>query len=89
MSYCNCASSNMGKISVTLREYPSACQCPPPHRPHPPSDSSFEAERLEEARMIALTGNASGYTYFDGSTNVEIPVTIPAITNLELEELLK
>ena len=93
MSCCN-TGARVPAISVTLKEYPSGCQCIPAPTPTPPpppgsSGGSTEASKLETPRQISLSGAATGFTYFDGSADVDIAVTIPAITNIELEELLK
>lgn len=92
----------MPTISVTLKDYKTGCQCIPappscapppcpPPAPPPPAGSQKElsADRLKTPRKIELSGDATGLGYFDGSADLGITVTINAITNLELEELLK
>ena len=47
------------------------------------------AKKLSTARQIALTGEASGQTLFDGSEDVSIYTHVERITNSELEELVQ
>ena len=53
------------------------------------SENAQTAQKLARARTIALSGDATGSTEFDGSKNVEISTSVNAITNTELEEILK
>lgn len=46
------------------------------------------ANQLAHARTIAITGEASGQTSFDGSQDVAIYTHIDALTNTELEAML-
>jgi len=40
--------------------------------------TAISAEKLENARTIAVIGDASGSVVFDGTSNVNIPLTLPA-----------
>ena len=51
--------------------------------------SAETAKRLKTPRAIALGGEATGETLFDGSEDVTIYTAIERLTNEELEELLK
>lgn len=44
-----------------------------------PGGTATEANRLTQARQIALTGDATGSTMFDGSQNVSIAVTLESV----------
>jgi len=46
------------------------------------------ATRLTNARLIALTGDATGSTSFDGSQDVAIDVTIPRATERDIQEVI-
>lgn len=96
MSHC-IHNTNTPSISVTLKDYESGCQCipapptscpiPPPCPPsHPPKFPT--ADQLTTARKISLTGDASGSVYFDGSSDVDISVDIPSISNIEIDDLM-
>lgn len=47
------------------------------------------ADRLSVAREIGLSGDALGGARFDGSKDIDIYASVPRLTNLELEEMLK
>lgn len=47
------------------------------------------AKKLETARVIRLTGSVSGRTEFDGSRDVDISTEVAALTNDEIDEILK
>ena len=47
------------------------------------------ASRLTTPRRIALTGDATGSTMFDGSEDVSIMTTVETVSNTELEELFR
>lgn len=51
--------------------------------------SSGIAKKLETARIIRLTGGVSGQTQFDGSQDVDISTEVAALTNEEIDEILK
>lgn len=51
--------------------------------------SSGIAKKLETARVIRLTGSVSGRTEFDGSRDVDISTEVAALTNDEIDEILK
>lgn len=51
--------------------------------------SSGIAKKLETARVIRLTGWVSGQTQFDGSQDVDISTEVAAMTNEEIDEILK
>lgn len=51
--------------------------------------SSGIAKKLETARVIRLTGGVSGRTEFDGSRDVDISTEVAALTNDEIDEILK
>lgn len=51
--------------------------------------SSGIAKKLETARVIRLSGGASGQTQFDGSRDVDISTEVAALTNEEIDEILK
>lgn len=53
------------------------------------SGSSGIAKKLETARVIRLTGGVSGQTQFDGSQDVDISTEVAALTNEEIDEILK
>lgn len=53
-----------------------------------PSEEAETARKLATAREIALNGDASGSAQFDGSKNIEIPVTINTITDEEIDEIV-
>ena len=44
------------------------------------SGNAASANKLKTARVIALTGDATGEAYFDGSVDVQIETTIPNAT---------
>lgn len=90
MSQC-ISSAKAPTISVTLKDYQSGCQCiPAPNPPCPtPPHVDVEADRLKEARQIILSGDASGQASFDGSADANINVTIPTVSNLEIEDILR
>lgn len=46
------------------------------------------AKRLETPRKISLVGDVSGFNYFDGSADIDIPANATLITNTEIEEML-
>lgn len=46
------------------------------------------ATRLTNARLISLTGDATGSTSFDGSQDVAIDVTIPRATERDIQEVI-
>lgn len=46
------------------------------------------ATRLTNARLISLTGDATGSTSFDGSQDVAIDVTIPRATKRDIQEVI-
>lgn len=48
-----------------------------------------EAEKLSTPRLITLSGAVNGRAAFDGSADIEIVAEANAITNIELEEMLK
>lgn len=53
------------------------------------SDHALTADRLTNSRKIALTGDVTASTWFDGSKNVSLASTVKALTNMELEMLLQ
>lgn len=53
------------------------------------AETAVKAQKLAQKRMIALTGEAVGAAMFDGSEDIDIYTSVEALTNEELEVLLK